>query len=179
MTLKSSDLQSDSDLDSIRKSCDVWYWLLESDIWFEKHIVPHCTWTFWCWNWTCCKAALFVFVFVFDLSLSSSLSMSFSSTLSLYLSWCWNWTCGRAPLLARSGRLQLLLCLSELMYVTWFLKVVNMVTMMVMTNGHWPWYDGDDYDGDDNSCNDDRDVVMYVTTNCRSPPTISLVWSLK
>ena len=40
-------------------------------------------------------------------------------------------------------------------------------------------HDGDDHDDDDNSCNDDRDVVMYVTTNCRSPPTISLVWSLK
>ena len=25
MTLRSSDLQSDSDLDSIRNSCDVWY----------------------------------------------------------------------------------------------------------------------------------------------------------
>ena len=58
------------------------------------------------------------------------------------------------------------------------------VRHLIFDGGEYRDYDGDDhdgdnYDGDDNSCNDDRDVVMNVTTNCRSPPTISLVWSLK
>ena len=53
------------------------------------------------------------------------------------------------------------------------------VSHLIFEGGEYVDYDGDDHDGDDNSCNDDRDVVMYVTTNCRSPPTISLVWSLK
>ena len=53
------------------------------------------------------------------------------------------------------------------------------VSHLIFEGGEYRDHDGDDHDIDDNSCNDDRDVVMYVTTNCRSPPTISLVWSLK
>ena len=60
------------------------------------------------------------------------------------------------------------------------------VRHLIFEGGEYSDGDGDDHDMMVMTMmvmpivyNVDRDVVMYVTTNCRSPPTISLVWSLK